>query len=162
MFFHDWFMRDLKRVLKNEDLNKPQPHWKPSSVDTPARMQLVFDGIKLIGSGNGAGALASIAAMNYFSARAELHFPMKIAAIFYLSGLLVFALSILAYIFGLPRFMDFGENYSSIKAGKIPIVSRNKLINSVIGFLFSTIGMFVSLACFFIGTSVATYVVFNF
>jgi hypothetical protein len=37
------------------------------------RFALLLDGIKLIGTGNGAGSLGSLAAMYYFLSRPELH-----------------------------------------------------------------------------------------
>ena len=48
------------------------------SVDGPifteaARFSLLLDAMKMIGAGNGAGALGSVAALYYFAARRELH-----------------------------------------------------------------------------------------
>jgi hypothetical protein len=71
----------------------------PRSAETPifapaARFSLLLDAIKLIGTGNGAGVLASVAALYYFASRPELHLPVKLAAVFFGVGLLVFAISV--------------------------------------------------------------------
>jgi hypothetical protein len=91
------------RVKAEAKARAKDPNWKPEEersieplMDIAARFALLFDGIKLIGSGNGAGALASLAAMNYLASRPELQFSIKIAAIAYCVGLLIFAVPLSA------------------------------------------------------------------
>jgi hypothetical protein len=52
------------------------------------------DGLKLLGAGNSAGLLASGASLQYFAARPELIW-IKVAAVFFLAGILLFAVAFL-------------------------------------------------------------------
>jgi hypothetical protein len=123
-----------------------------------ARLLLLLDGIKLIGTGNGAGALASVAALYYFSARSELHLPMKIAAIFFVSGLLVFALAVAGYVSGLIFAAIFFEEYASSNDGaNVPVQALNKGIDGLMLLGFSLGGAVLSWGCFLIGLFIGLY-----
>src|SRR5258705_8197862 len=62
----DRFMQGLmKWQAKQGTSEKPYDHQGPIFTEA-ARFSLLLDGIKLIGTGNGAGAFASVAALYYF------------------------------------------------------------------------------------------------
>jgi hypothetical protein len=128
------------------------------------RMSMLFDGIKLIGAGNGAGTLGAIAAMYYFSSRPELHSPIKIAAISFSIGVLTFALSITAFLGGLLSTMDFGEALLALggDATKISAKDLNRAITGMMAIAASIIGATTSWVCFLIGALTVTYMLFRF
>jgi len=128
-----------------------------------ARLSMLLDGIKLIGKGNGAGALASVAAMNYFSDRAELLLPIKCAAIVFFVGLLVFALAIAAYIMGLLNATGFIDKYAHVEdKTTIPTHALNSAIVGIAFLFFSLLATGASLISFFIGTAIGLYTLINF
>jgi hypothetical protein len=53
------------------------------------------DGLKVLGAGNGAGLLASGASLQFFAAKPELLSSIKVAAGFFLAGILLFAVAFL-------------------------------------------------------------------
>lgn len=163
MFFRDWFMGKLLKAHAKQKAKFPdEPELEAPHLTSAERLSLLFDGIKMIGSGNGAGALASVAAMNYFSSRADLHLPLKIAAIIFLAGLLVFALTIFGCIRGLSASMEFIERYVTPDAKNVSARALNRVADALIVLIFSVVGAFVSLACFFSGTAIALYALITF
>jgi uncharacterized membrane protein YczE len=132
-------------------------------IFTPAaRLSLLFDALKLIGTGNGAGLLGSIAALSYFASRAaELHAPLKASAIFFILGLLVFALSIGAYISGLLIHTSFLDGYvvPHTDLSKVPLQSLNRGVDGLMLLTASLMGAALSWCCFIIGTFIGLYAV---
>jgi hypothetical protein len=127
---------------------------------TAARFSLLLDAIKLIGAGNGAGTLGSVAALYYFASRPELHGPMKAAAICFGAGLIIFALSIPAFIFGLFAATDFLDRYTPVTdASKVPWAAINRGIDGLMFASVALLGALLSWTCFMIGTSIGLYAV---
>src|SRR6266852_4314645 len=113
------------------------------------RFALLLDGIKLIGTGNGAGSLGSLAAMYYFLSRSELHPPIKLAAITFLIGLIVIGLAVLFYIIGLTGVASFYERHGT-DVSKLPLSTLEQAMNYVVLILFSLIAAAISLLFFLI------------
>src|ERR1700751_5477334 len=111
MALRDRFMSALIKSRAKHGESGENTALEGELLPRPARMAMLFDGIKLIGTGNGAGVLGAVAAMYYFSARPELHFPMKVAAILFGIGLLSFALSVTAFLWGLFAALNFWDAY---------------------------------------------------
>jgi hypothetical protein len=125
-----------------------------------ARFSLLLDAIKLIGTGNGAGTLGSVAALYYFAARPELHGPMKAAAICFGAGLIAFALSVPAYIHGLFAATNFIDSYTPVKdASKVSWAAVNRGIDGLMAMVVSLLGALLSWVCFIIGTLIGLYAV---
>lgn len=123
-----------------------------------ARFSLLLDGIKLIGTGNGAGAFASVAALYYFSSRPDLHSLIKIAAIFFVVGLLIFAVAVGAHVLGLSAATRFVDRYAPVTdAAKIPDQALNSGIDGLMALVFSFFGAALSWGCFFIGIAIGLY-----
>lgn len=156
----DRFMRGLLKAQMKSGNFPDQSGEAPTLILTDAaRLSLLFDGIKLIGTGNGAGALAAVAAINYLSSHSELRLPLKAAAVLFLTGCLIFALTIVGYILGLSATTSFVEKQAKNEAGKIPSKEMNKAIDGLMLLLFSLIGAIASLSCFFVGTSIGLYAI---
>jgi hypothetical protein len=162
MGFRDYFMGQLIKAREKEKAKYPE---EASSgklepfLPMAARLSLLLDGIKLIGSGNGAGALASVVALYYFKDRNELHAPLKIAAIIFLSGVLLFAITTLAYMSGLTGAAEFAEKYGAKEPKDVPVHGLNRGADAVIALNIAVLAGFASLVCFFVGTVIGLYAV---
>jgi hypothetical protein len=113
----DRFMQGLMKWQAKQGTSE-KPYEGPMFTEA-ARFSLLLDGIKLIGTGNGAGGFASVAALYYFSSRPELHLLIKIAAIFFVVGLLIFAVAIAACVLGLSAATRFVDQYRHSRAGSM-------------------------------------------
>jgi hypothetical protein len=128
-----------------------------------AQLTLTFDGIKLIGTGNGAGAFASLAAMYYFTARPELQLFIKVAGVVYFVGLLAFALGLFGYLWGLITVSDFSARIAAVTdPKKIPEQVLNRAADGLIVLLAAGVGLIASLICFFVATAIGLYAVVRF
>jgi hypothetical protein len=159
MAFRDRFMRRLiEWQAAQGDRNRQST--EPPVFAPAARFSLLLDAIKLIGTGNGAGVLASVAALYYFASRPELHFPVKLAAVFFGVGLLVFAVSVTAFVHGLVAITGFYDDHGPFKEpSRIPSQALDHGINGLIFLALSLLGSLASWACFMIGTSIALYAI---
>lgn len=159
MSTRDRFMQGvMKWQAKQGTSEKPYDHQGPIFTEA-ARFSLLLDGIKLIGTGNGAGAFASVAALYYFSSRQELHLLIKVAAIFFVVGLLIFALAVGAYVLGLSAATRFVDQYTPpvADAAKIPDQALNSGIDGLMALVFALFGAALSWGCFFIGIAIGLY-----
>ena len=155
MGLRDWFMNKLMRVQAREPTwGSPKP--VQALLTDAERLSLVLDGVKLIGTGNGAGALAPLAAMYYFAQRPELQTTIKVGAVFYLVGLLIFAMALLGLIYGLTTISTFAEKLAS-QGEEIPEPALSRGIDALIVAFSSAFGLLASLACFFVGTAIGLY-----
>jgi hypothetical protein len=162
MALRDRFMQSLlKWKERHPDIDSGRD--VPFALKDAERLALLFEGIKLTGTGNGAGALASVAAMYYFNARPELQFAIKIAAIVYFVGILVFAISLFGYIMGLSGTTTFLEKYGPATSGSdVPDKALNSAIDSLMVLVGSLIGALFCLACFVVGTGIGLYAITRF
>lgn len=134
-----------------------------SIMSDPARLALLFDGLRLIGTGNGAGALASVVAMHYFASSPHVQLPIKAAAIVYLVGVLIFGIALLGYILGLIQTTDLIDNHLAGREAKdIPWRALNRATDFLVVLTLSGFGFLVSLACFFVGTAAGLYALVQF
>jgi hypothetical protein len=146
-----------KWQAKQGTSEKPYDHQGPIFTEA-ARFSLLLDGIKLIGTGNGAGAFASVAALYYFSSRPEVHLLIKVAGIFFVVGLLIFALAVGAYVLGLSAATRIVDQYIPVAdAAKIPDQALNSGIDGLMALVFSLFGAVLSWGCFFIGIAIGLY-----
>jgi hypothetical protein len=160
--------RFLLNLLKSQAKQPPEMSGASGPIDqilsAKDRLSLLLDGIKLIGTANGAGALASLAAMYYFFSRPELHvLPVKIAAVIYLVGLLLFAVGLFGYIWGLTAFSDFADKFRAATDPKS--VSERFLdrgLDALIVLVTAGLGLAASLVCFLVGTAIGLYVLIRF
>lgn len=152
----DWFMQRIDKWQAQQ--GSPNASNQGPILTQAARFSLLLDGIKLIGTGNGAGALASVAALYYFSSRFELHLPIKIAAIFFVVGLLIFAIAVGAYVKGLMAATSFVDQYTPVTdAAKISDQALNSGIDGLMLLVYSLFGALLSWVCFFIGIAIGLY-----
>ncbi len=161
MTLRDRFMRNIEKWWTAQGAG-PGKSGGEAPIFTPAaRFSLLFDALKLIGTGNSAGLLGSIAGLYYFASRAELHAPLKASAIFFILGLLVFALSIGAYISGLLVATSFLDEYvvPHTDLSKVPLQSLNRGVDGLMLLTASLMGAALSWGCFIIGTSIGLYAV---
>lgn len=163
MGLRNWLMNRLMRAQAKEAAWPEQKPVEPLMTNAE-RLSLVLDGIKLIGTGNGAGALASLAAMYYFAQRPELQASIKVGAVFYVVGLLIFALALAGFIFGLGNLTTIGEKFAALtqKEERIPERALNQAIDTLIVLFCSAFGLLASLACFFVGTAIGLYSLIKF
>lgn len=164
MALRDRFMRGLLEArAANGILNERSKGELGEPILTEAaRLSLLFEGIKLVGTGNGAGALASVAALYYFSSKPDVQVPIRFAAIAYIVGILIFGLAVIGYVFGLISTTRFVDEFPSVAdAKKIPVESLNRALDGLMLLAAALLGTLVSLACFFIGTAIALYILLS-
>jgi hypothetical protein len=119
------------------------------------RISILFDAVKLLATGNGAGAFAAIASMYYFSSRPELHSSLRHCAIVFLVGVLLFCVTYVGFLFGLFGAANFNDLIKKAEAKDIPWSELSKALTSVILMVVGSItGMF-SLLCFAVGIGIA-------
>ncbi len=137
----------------------PSDHQGPIFTEA-ARFSLLLDGIKLIGTGNGAGAFASVAALYYFESQPGLQWPIKLAAILFVVGLLIFAIAVGGYILGLTAASRFIDEYAPYKdRTKIPDHALNRGIDGLMLLVASLAGAVLSWGCFFVGIAIGLYAI---
>ena len=72
---------------------------KPMPIEKPFTYQNIIDrwadGLKVLGAGNSAGLLASGASFQFFASKPDIVGTVKVAAAFYLLGILLFAIAFL-------------------------------------------------------------------
>ncbi|RXG92290.1 hypothetical protein EAV90_27285 [Bradyrhizobium vignae] len=125
------------------------------------RLTFLLDAIKLVGTANGAGVVASVAALYYFSSRPELHVLLKATAIAFFVGLILSSASLAAYIIGLLLAVGF------IDSGQIETkaVHTGDLNRAIWGFMMLFGSAFVALLAWglsLLGTSLGLYVIVRF
>jgi hypothetical protein len=133
--------------------------YDPSFFTEKDRLNLVFDGIKLIGTGNGAGALASVVGLYYFKDRVDLQFAMKLAAIAFFIGLFVHAVTLVSFVLGLSSSTALIDRAAKDKDAKIPTKALNAGIDGVIALIFAFLAAMGGLICFVAGVGLGLYAV---
>ena len=87
-----------------------------------------------------------------------LHLLIKVAAIFFVVGLLIFALAVGAYVLGLSAATRFVDQYTPVAdAAKISDQALNSGIDGLMALVFSLFGAVLSWGCFFIGIAIGLY-----
>jgi hypothetical protein len=111
------------------------------------------DGLKLLGAGNGAGLLASGASLQFFAAKLELLFWIKVGAVFFLAGVLLFAFAFLILTIlplAIERFLASSDKTHRVFRDMITdLIATNKEDGVVYVILVAT--SLSSFVCFIIG-----------
>jgi hypothetical protein len=164
MALRDWFMRRLMEAVAKHSMSPEATKAFEPPLTPTTRLTVLLDVIKLIGTGNGAGAFASLVAMYYFaSSRPELQYSIKFAGVVYFVGLLVFAFGLLCFIWGLTTVETFGiQVTAAAEPKKIPDHILNRIIDGLIALATAFYVLVTSLVCFFVGTATGLYAVVRF
>jgi hypothetical protein len=110
------------------------------------------EGLKVLGTGNGAGTLAMIAALHTFADHTALLPWLKIAAIVFAIGVILFALAYFAFTTA----HIFIGDYTTKLDQQSTSPATMKAHDAAIGGLYVTfISALISTACFFIGAGLA-------
>jgi hypothetical protein len=148
------------RIKAGETVGNPD--YEPSFFTEKDRFNLWFDGIKLIGTGNGAGALASVIGLYYFKDRADLQFAMKLAAIAFFVGLLIHAVTLVSFVIGISNGTAFIDRMAKEKdVTKIPTKAFNRGMDSVVVLIVAIVAALSGLLCFVVGVGLGLYAVIN-
>jgi len=146
------------RVKAGETVGNPD--YEPSVFTEKDRLNLSFEGIKLVGTGNGAGALAAVVGLYYFRDRGDLNFAIKCAAIAFFIGLLVHAVTIVLFISGLSNAASFIDRMAKEKdVAKIPPKVFNSAMDSFVILILSIVTGGIGLLSFFVGVGLGLYAV---
>ena len=97
-------------------------NWAEESLEPLSMYELGkwwIDSLKVLGAGNGAGVIALGAALNYFSAKPDVLFTLKMAAACFLIGVITFAASFVAINFSLMAYDDYAHAIGgAVKEGR--------------------------------------------
>jgi hypothetical protein len=148
----------LNSLLKYREKNPPLPGTDKEIepwLKEEFRISVLFDAVKLLATGNGAGAFGAIASMYYFSGSAELHNSLRACAIVFLVGVLLFCVTYLGYIFGLFGAANFNDLTKKLEAKDLPLSEIGKAVTSVALMMLGSISGALSFICFAAGVGIA-------
>jgi len=162
-------MRKLRNVLLDAMLkSRAKQNLGPKIDFSPFlreeyKYTLTLEAMKLLGAGNGAGSLGSLAALYYFSNKAALLGAIKIGAFAFSLGLLIAGVAVAALLLGITNGSDFLDKANTFeKNTDIPETVLNHGLASVIMLFASVTFAFVSFLCFCVGMCVALYAIARF
>lgn len=160
MAIRDRVMNALVEARRKAGETVGDADYEPSAFTEKDRLNFAFDGIKLIGTGNGAGALASVIGLYYFKDRTDLQFAMKLAAIAFFVGLLIHAITLVSFVTGLNNAAAFIDRMAKEKdVTKIPTKAFNAGMDSMVRLIVSFVTAMVGLLCFVVGVGLGLYAV---
>jgi hypothetical protein len=125
-------------------------------MDGQQSLSFVLEGLKLVGSGNGAGSIAAVAALYYFGTNSALRLPLKVAGMFWVVGLFLYAVGLAAFIRGVGGLSVFNQYYQK-DPDNIPEKTSTYGLDSLMWLMFGVFALFCSFLCFIMGLGIGIY-----
>jgi hypothetical protein len=133
------------------------PSAEGSSLVRPEfQVSLVLDAMKLLGAGNGAGSLGSLAAMYYFGANPSLHLFIKVGTIAFLFGALSIGTAFYLFLYGVLTIAGPRDPVNDREPVQVPQASLvSYAVKGVLSVEGAMVFGFCSFACFLLGAGTA-------